>query len=99
MGSLYSLSAVYMTYRHTARKPACQQIHEALSIVEGGGCDPCVCVCVCMLIYVWVCLCMGSFVVWCGCEDIGNDARFSSAALCACLCMKIYLFVKAYLSV
>lgn len=54
MGSLYSLSPVYMNYRHRAKKPACQQIHEALSMVKGGGCDLSVCTCVCMLIYAWV---------------------------------------------
>lgn len=54
MGSLYSLSPVYMNYRHTARKPAHQQ-HEAICMVKAGGCDPCVCACVCMLTDVWVC--------------------------------------------
>lgn len=52
MGSLYSLSPVCMNYRQTARKPARQQVHEALSLVEAGGCDLYSYACVCMLIYV-----------------------------------------------
>lgn len=64
MGSLYSLSPVCMNYRQTARKPARQQVHEALSLVEAGGCDLYSYACVCMLIYVymfctWACLLSG----------------------------------------
>lgn len=90
-----------MNYRHTARKPACQQIHKARSMVKGGGCDPCDRACVCMLIYVWVCLCMGLFVVFCGCEDTGDDARCLSAALCVRLCICVYenLFAEVHSSV
>lgn len=55
MGSLYSLSPVHMDCRQTARKPARQQEHEALSLVKAGGCDLYADACDCMLIYVWVC--------------------------------------------
>lgn len=83
MGSLYSLSPVCMNYRQTARKPARQQVHEALSLVEAGGCDLYSYACVCMLIYVQACvLYMGLFVVWCGCEEIGDDAQ---VLVCSCI--------------
>ena len=96
MGSLYSLSAVYMNHRHTARKPACQQIHEALSMAEGSGYDPCVCACVCMLIYVRVCVC--SWACLSSCVGVRVSVMMQSArllVLCACLCICVYenLFV------
>ena len=85
MGSLYSLSPVYMNYRQTARKPARQQAHEALSLVEAGGCDLYAYACVCMLIYVWVCVC-----AW-ACLLSGVGVRTSVMMQRACLLLYVYI--------
>lgn len=86
MGSLYSLSPVYMNCKHTARKPAHQKIHEGLSMVKADGCDPCVCACVCMFIYVWV-----SFCAW-ACSLSGMGVRTSMMMQIAhLLSMFVYL--------
>lgn len=92
MGSLYSLSPVHMDCRQTARKPARQQEHEALSLVKAGGCDLYADACDRMLIYVWVCFC-----AW-ACLLSGVGVKTSvmihgafSATLCVCLCICVYL--------
>ncbi len=48
----------------------------------------CLCMCLHAHLCVGVCLCMGLFVVWCGCEDISDDASCLSAAF---VCMFVYL--------
>lgn len=92
MGSLYSLSPVYMNYRNRARKPACQQIHEALSMVKGGGCDLCVCTCVCMLIYAWVHCLSEAYML----STVGVSVRTllmmqGTTCTCCCVCMVTHL--------
>lgn len=56
MGSLYSVMPMHIKYRKLVH----QQIHEELSMVNLGGCDPGGCACVCMQA---VCLHMGVFAV------------------------------------
>lgn len=90
MGSLYSLSPVYTNYKHIARKPARQQIHEALSKIKGGWCDLCLCMCLHAQLCEAVCLCKVFFVVCCGCKDTRDDGRCLSAALCVSLCICVF---------